>query len=126
MYCSHSAKANKIVKAPCFPYDGAVDIEDIFSRPLPVRGVIAIRNLRTGRTYLEKTEDAVKAFSSERFSLDLAMHPCTELQEEYASLGLELFTIELDTEADDGDDLDALLEKRRRQLEAEGISLYRT
>ena len=46
----------------------------IFSRPDKVRGIISIRNLKTGRTYLEKTEDAVRAFRDERFRLDLGMH----------------------------------------------------
>ena len=97
---------------------------DIFSRPVPVRGIIAIRNLKTGRTFLEKTEDAVASFKAERFSLDLSMHPAEELQREYTSLGLELFTIELDAEAASGEDLDDLLARRKKEYEAEGISLY--
>lgn len=91
---------------------------------MPVRGIIVIKNLKTGRAYLTAAEDAVKAFRSERFSLDLSMHPSKELQEEYSSLGLELFTIELDTPAGADDDLEALLEKRKAEYEKEGISLY--
>lgn len=116
--------ANLIVSDFCFTYDACVNSADIFSRPGKVRGIIAVRNLKTGRTLLETTEDAVSSFRSERFALDLSMHPVKSLQEEYSSLGLELFTIELDTEADGEADLEALLRKRREEMEAEGISLY--
>lgn len=97
---------------------------DIFSRPDHVRGIIAIRNLQTGRTLLKTTEDAVASFRNERFRLDLSMHENRTLQEEYTSLGLELFTIELDAEAEAGEDLPALLEKRKAAYEEKGISLY--
>ncbi len=113
-----------IVQRMYFPYDVLVKSEEIFSSPVPVRGIIAIKNLKTGRTYLEKTEDAVSSFQKERFSLDLSMHPSKELQSEYTSLGLELFTIELDTEAGAEEDLDALLEKRKAEYEKKGIRLY--
>ena len=96
----------------------------IFSRPEPVRGIIAVRNLKTGNIFLKKTEDAVKSFRDERFRLDLSMHESEELQREYSSLGLELFTIELDAEADENDDLDLLLEERKKHYKAEGVRLY--
>ena len=96
----------------------------IFSRPEPVRGIIAVRNLKTGNIFLKKTEDAVKSFRDERFRLDLSMHESEELQREYSSLGLELFTIELDAEADENDDLDLLLEERKKHYKAEGVTLY--
>lgn len=101
-----------------------MNTEEIFSSPVPIRGIIAIRNLKTGRTLLEKTEDAIASFKEERFNLDLAMHPSKELQEEYASLGLELFTIDLDTQASNEENLDALLEKRKKEYMEKGISLY--
>ena len=96
----------------------------IFSRPEPVRGIIAVRNLKTGNIFLKKTEDAVKSFRDERFRLDLSMHESEELQREYSSLGLELFTIDLDAEADENDDLDLLLEERKKHYKAEGVRLY--
>ena len=96
----------------------------IFSRPEPVRGIIAVRNLKTGNIFLKKTEDAVKSFRDERFRLDLSMHESEELQREYSSLGLELFTIDLDAEADENDDLDLLLEERKKHYKAEGVTLY--
>ena len=97
----------------------------IFSRPDKVRGIISIRNLKTGRTYLEKTEDAVRAFRDERFRLDLGMHAEPSLQAEYTALGLELFSIDLETEADEGEDLDELLEKRKEAYRESGTELYR-
>ena len=57
----------------------------IFARPDKVRGIIAIRNLKSGRALLEKTEDAVKAFKDERFRLDLGLHGSKELQAESAA-----------------------------------------
>lgn len=101
-----------------------MDINDVFSRPDKIRGVIIIRNLKSGKAYLKTTEDAVKSFSDERFHLDLSMHECEELQEEYTSLGLELFTIELDTEAGPDDDLQTLLEKRENEYRNNGVTLY--
>ena len=101
-----------------------MDINDVFSRPDKIRGVIIIRNLKSGKAYLKTTEDAVKSFSDERFHLDLSMHECKELQEEYTALGLELFTIELDTEAGPDDDLQTLLEKRENEYRNNGVTLY--
>lgn len=101
-----------------------MDINDVFSRPDKIRGVIIIRNLKSGKAYLKTTEDAVKSFSDERFHLDLSMHECKELQEEYTALSLELFTIELDTEAGPDDDLQTLLEKRENEYRNNGVTLY--
>ena len=113
-----------IVENIYFTYDETVKSDEIFSSPVPVRGIIAIRNLKTGKTYLEKTEDAVVSFQKERFNLDLSMHPSAELQNEYTALGLELFTIELDTQAENDENLDFLLEKRKEDYKKQGIMLY--
>ncbi len=96
----------------------------IFARPGRIRGIIAIRNLRNGKTLLEKTEDAVKAFKDERFKLDLGMHPSKELQEEYTATGLELFSIDLEKECGKDEDLDAALSECRERYMKEGIALY--
>ena len=101
-----------------------MDISDIFSRPGKVRGIIIIKNLKNGKSYFKATEDAVKSFRDERFHLDLSMHESEELQREYTELGLELFTIELDREAGEDEDLDELLRKRKEEARKEGISLY--
>ena len=101
-----------------------MDIEDIFSRPEAVRGIIAVKNLKNNRIYLEKTEDAIASFKKERFNLDLSMHPARELQEDYTALGLELFTIELEREANQNEDLDSLLQECKDYYIAKGCKLY--
>lgn len=108
-------------------FDKKVIMQDfgIFSRPDKVRGIIAIRNLKTGSTLFLKSEDAVKSFKEERFRLDLGMHSSEELQSEYSSLGLELFTIELEEEATEDEDLDVLLDECKEKAEKKGIRLYR-
>ena len=116
----------QIMIAPhwCFSYDEEVNIDDIFSRSEPVRGIIAIKNLKTGKTFLKKTEDAVKSFRDERFALDLSMHESRELQNDYTTTGLELFTRELEKEASPEDDLEKLLIELKENCKAKGISLY--
>ena len=117
-------KQTLIVHISYFAYDDSVKNDDIFSRPDPVRGIIAIRNLKNSRIYLTTTEDAVRDFQKERFSLDLGMHKSGELQNEYSSLGLELFTIELDKEAGKDEDLNALLDERKAFYTSLGVRLY--
>ncbi|MBQ0071099.1 MAG: hypothetical protein KBS81_04480, partial [Spirochaetales bacterium] len=70
-----------------------------FLRSDKIRGIVIIRNLKTDEVFLMKTEDAVKSYKDERFKLDLMMHPNKSLQKAYTDLGLELFTIEIETEA---------------------------
>ncbi len=89
-----------------------------------IKAVCIIRNLKNEKVYLYKTDDAVASYSSERFKLDLGMHPCTSLQKEYTSLGLELFTIEIDKTADKDDNLEALLEERKSFHREKGVKLY--
>lgn len=95
-----------------------------FLRTSRIRAICVIRNLKTERSYLYKTEDAVKSYSDERFKLDLGMHPNRELQREYTSLGLELFQIEIETEAGEEDDLESLLEERKNFFLTKGKKLY--
>ena len=87
-------------------------------------GVYAVRNLRTDRTYLGVTEDIIKTRADERFALDLGIHPCTELQDDYTATGLELFTIDLVRKSEDGQDPSALLEITRKEYIDKGITLY--
>ena len=96
----------------------------IYARPDKVRGIIAIRNLKSGRALLEKTEDAVKAFKDERFRLDLGLHGSKELQAEYTAIGLELFSIDLIRECGKDEDIDAALSECEEEYRKEGISLY--
>ncbi len=98
--------------------------DNIFTRKERVRGILSITNLSTGRIYLAETEDAVASFRSERFSLDLGMHRNRELQREYSETGLELFSIDLDAEAGESQDLGELLEQRISFYREKGTPLY--
>lgn len=95
-----------------------------FLRSDKIRGVIIIRNLKTDEIFLLKTEDAVKSFKDERFKLDLEMHPVAGLQKAYTDLGLELFTIELEQEAKEGENLDSLLHERIDHYRSKGYHFY--
>ena len=95
-----------------------------FLRKDKIRAVCCIRNLKTDERYLYATEDAVASYSKERFKLDLGIHQAKNLQDAYTSLGLELFTIEIDKEADEGENLGALLEERRIYYLERGKKLY--
>ncbi len=95
-----------------------------FLRLDKIRAVCRIKNLKTDEIYLYSTRDAVKSYSDERFKLDLGIHESKRLQSEYSALGLELFIIEIDTEAEEKEDLDALLEKRKNFYLSSGVKLY--
>ena len=83
-----------------------------------------IKNLKTDEIYLYKTDDAVTSYSKERFKLDLGMHPVKSLQDAYSSLGLELFTFEIDKEAKEEENLDDLLEERKKYWMEKGSRFY--
>ena len=95
-----------------------------FLRTDKIRAICIIRNLKTDECYLYASEDAVKSYGDERFRLDIGMHSCQSLQKAYSSLGLELFTIEIETEADKYEDLGELLEKRKQYYRDNGRKLY--
>ncbi len=95
-----------------------------FLRKEQIRGIIRILNLKTDEIYLLKTEDAIKSYKDERFKLDLGIHNAKELQKAYSELGLELFTIEIDVEADNDTNLDILLEERKAYYHEKGNRLY--
>ena len=95
-----------------------------FLRSDKIRAVCVIKNLKTDEMYLYKTEDAVKSYSDERFKLDLGMHENKALQKAYTALGLELFVIEIDKEAKEGEDLSLLLDERKRDYLEKGKNLY--
>lgn len=54
-------------------------------------GVVALRNLKTDKVYLFYSKDIKKDCVDMRFKLDLGMHPCRSLQEDYSTTGLEVF-----------------------------------
>ena len=71
------------------------------------RGVVALRNLKTDKVYLFYSEDIKKDCVDMRFQLDLGMHPCAELQEDYAETGLEVFRFDTVELTDDKGSLEA-------------------
>lgn len=95
-----------------------------FLRKDKIRGIVKITNLKTDEVYLIKSDDCVKSYKDERFKLDLGMHPCKTLQDAYTTLGLELFLMEIDMEANADADLDNLLEERKSYYINNGNKLY--
>ncbi len=55
------------------------------------KGIVALRNLKTDKVYLFYSDDIKKDCVDMRFKLDLGMHPCKALQDDYTSTGLEVF-----------------------------------
>ena len=95
-----------------------------FLREDKIKAIVIIKNLKTDEIYLYKTDDAVTSYSKERFKLDLGMHPLKSLQDAYSSLGLELFTFEIDKEAKEEENLDDLLEERKKYWMEKGSRFY--
>lgn len=95
-----------------------------FLRKEQIKGILKITNLKTDELYLLKSNDAIKSYKDERFKLDLGMHEAKELQKAYSDLGLELFLIEIDKEAEEDENLDELLEKRKAYYLEKGNRLY--
>ena len=95
-----------------------------FLREDKIKAIVIIKNLKTDEIYLYKTDDAVTSYSKERFKLDLGMHPVKSLQDAYSSLGLELFTFEIDKDAKEEENLDDLLEERKKYWMEKGSRFY--
>ncbi len=72
-------------------------------------GIMEIRNLKTDRRYLFFAEDMQKEAVSQRFNLDLGLHPCAELQSDYTKTGLEVFRFDVVEETSDPSYLDTLI-----------------
>lgn len=92
----------------------------------PQRGLLEIVNLQTDQVLLIASEDIQKDIIHTRFLLDLEMYPNKELQQQYTSTGLELFSIEPYLVAKEGDDLAALLARETQKLADQGVRLYRS
>lgn len=89
------------------------------------RGILRIRNLLNGKCYLATSEDFVRSYKDIRFSLDLGMFECEELQEEYGETGLEVFVIEPELTCGKDEDLDAALKQVVEKYIREGRELYK-
>lgn len=88
------------------------------------RGLLCIRNLQTNCVLLVMGEDLSSLIKTTRFSLDMGLYPHPGLQQEYETLGLEQFSIEVYQTANEYEDLESLLETCKGQLEREGVRLY--
>lgn len=71
-------------------------------------GIVALRNLKTDQVYLFFAEDISKECVSMRFKLDMGMHPCKSLQDDYTNTGLEVFRFDTVEETTDKTRLETL------------------
>ena len=58
-------------------------------------GVVEIRNLQTDKVWLFWADDIETDCAKVRFRLDLGMHECRSLQQDYSETGLELFRFDV-------------------------------
>jgi hypothetical protein len=72
------------------------------------KGIVALRNLKTDKVYLFFSDDIKKDCVDMRFKLDLGMHPCKALQDDYARTGLEVFRFDTIKLTDDPSALDEI------------------
>ena len=72
------------------------------------KGIVALRNLKTDKVYLFYSDDIKKDCVDMRFKLDLGMHPCRALQEDYTETGLEVFRFDTIKLTDDPSALDEI------------------
>lgn len=72
-------------------------------------GIVAIRNLKTDYVWLYWADDIQKANVDNRFKLDMGMHQCSSLQQDYTQTGLEVFRFETVKLTDNPSDIDELL-----------------
>lgn len=86
-------------------------------------GIIKITNLKTDKIYLLASSDIENDIISIRFDLDLSRFKCKELQDDYENIGLELFTIEKEREAQ-GDELDSFLSDVKEEYKSKNYSFY--
>lgn len=72
--------------------------------------IVAIRNLKTDKVYLFYSDDVKNDCIKARFNLDLGMHECKSLQEDYTKTGLEVFRFDVIEKTDNQERL-AVLKK---------------
>ncbi|HCU30672.1 MAG: hypothetical protein AB7D24_06970 [Sphaerochaeta sp.] len=89
-----------------------------------VRGLIRIKNLQNNRSLLVGSEDIATDIQRIRFSLDLGTYENDALQQEYESIGLELFSIDAYIQASEDENLQALLAEHTQQMLAQSILMY--
>ncbi|HQI41940.1 MAG: hypothetical protein B6D44_16210 [Ignavibacteriales bacterium UTCHB2] len=55
------------------------------------KGVFQLRNKKSGKLYLQMSEDLEQAFNSDKFKLRTGLHPNKELQNDWAKSGSDNF-----------------------------------
>lgn len=78
-------------------------------------GIVCLRNLKTDKVYLFYANDIQKENADMRFKLDLGLHPCRELQDDYAETGLEVFRFDTIELTDDRSKLDIIKKQFDKQ-----------
>lgn len=89
-----------------------------------VRGLIRIKNLQNNRILLVGSEDIAADIQRIRFSLDLGTYENDVLQQEYETIGLELFSIDAYLQASEDEDLQTLLAEHTKHLLAQSLLMY--
>ena len=89
------------------------------------KGILRIYNIQTDESLLLKSNDLAKDIQSIRFKLDLGMYEQKSLQDEYESIGLELFCIEPFKMQEKDEDMDALLAESIKELSDKRITFYK-
>jgi len=80
-------------------------------------GIVAIRNLKTDRVFLFYSNDIKNDCIKARFNLDLGMHECKALQEDYSNTGLEVFRFDVVEKTDNPERLSVLKKSVLNQYE---------
>lgn len=89
-----------------------------------VRGLLQIKNLQNNKVLLVMSEDLASDIQKIRFSLDLGTYEHEVLQQEYETIGLELFSIDAYYQATAEENLQRLLEQHTYALKLQSASLY--
>ncbi|WP_320129298.1 hypothetical protein [uncultured Sphaerochaeta sp.] len=89
------------------------------------KGILRIYNIQTDKSLLLKSNDIVKDIQSIRFKLDLGIFEQKTLQDEYESIGLELFCLEPFKIQEKDEALDLLLEASIKELSDKRITFYK-
>jgi len=65
--------------------------------------IIALKNLISGKVYFFKSKLPENDIINERFKLDLKLHSCKKLQEDYEKTGLEAFQFKVEEKTSEKD-----------------------
>ncbi|MCF0237166.1 MAG: hypothetical protein HUK24_01095 [Sphaerochaetaceae bacterium] len=83
-------------------------------------GIVALVNLKTDKTFFFFSKNINNDIVNMRFSLDLGLHKCINLQKDYSQIGLEVFRFDTVEITEDEQRLNFWKEKAKE----EGKELY--